>query len=207
MGDRIVYKLSHDYNHSGDPEIDAKIVSYEGSVKLPYYLIDIKTYPLAVLPSKIYFQANFNLIPDYDYPLTDFEIPVMSMKMLEVLESVDKFSYHRIPVIMLDDTCLDINAGAFEGISQIDTYCTIRLERINDDLFDYEKSDYKMSRRLEGQLGRIKRVVLKRPGQGFPPIFRISETPSTLFVSQAAKEALESNGIRGCIFEAVEVSS
>lgn len=201
-----VYKLSHDYNHSGDSEIDAKVIEFEGSSKLPYYLIDVKTYSLNVLPSRIYCQANLSLIPDYDYPLTDMEIPIMSLKMLEILESVNTFDYYRIPVIMLNDTCLDLIPEGIDRIPQIDSFFSIRLNEINDGFFDYEKSDFKMSRRLEGQIGRIKKIVLKRPDHGFPTLFRISETPSTLFISYEAKEALEAANIKGCVYEEVEVS-
>ncbi|MEC3907484.1 hypothetical protein VOI54_10675 [Tamlana sp. 2201CG12-4] len=43
--------------------------------------------------------------------------------------------------------------------------------------------------------------------EDLPPIFRINESPSKIFVTDKAKEALETNGVRGCVFEKVEVIS
>jgi hypothetical protein len=47
---------------------------------------------------------------------------------------------------------------------------------------------------------------LKEPLGGFSALFRVDVISSSLFISQSAKEALEAAGIKGCVFEEVEVS-
>ena len=77
--------LSHNNEHSGDSERDAFLLGKEDSVQLPHYFLDCSTYPTSILPKQLYFEANFNLIPEYDYPYTDLRIPILSKKMLSVL--------------------------------------------------------------------------------------------------------------------------
>jgi hypothetical protein len=49
-------------------------------------------------------------------------------------------------------------------------------------------------------------MKLKKPINGFPPLFRLDESRSKLFISEEAKRALELSDIKGCIFEPIEVS-
>lgn len=204
-----VYKLLHDEGHSGDSLKDGFLLKYEGWNTLSYQLIDPKT-PINKLPSTIYFQANFNVIPEFDYPTTDVGISVMSQRMFHLISDLKKHFYESIPVVMLDDTYLGglqtLEGEIKEDVSRIDSYLVLKENEFQNDVFDYDNSEFKMSRRIEGQIGRIKKICLKEPSNGFAPIFRISETPSTLFVSEKTKETLESNDIKGCVFEEVEVT-
>lgn len=204
-----VFTLKHDSDHSEDSERDAFLVEYDGSINLPYYIIDCNTYSKDRLPRHIYFQANFNLILNYDYPYTDIRVPICSQAMLSVLFNFKNFEYTQIPVTMLDDSFIDgiyVDGKIKPEIRSNDNYSVLRLEELQSNYLDLELSSYKMSRRIEGKLGLIKHLVLKEPITGFPAIFRIKEKASALFVSAEAKEALEKAGIKGCIFEPVETS-
>lgn len=53
----------------------------------------------------------------------------------------------------------------------------------------------------------VSKYVFKEPKDGFPPLFRVFEKPSSIFISEEAKKVLEANNIKGCIFEEVEVTS
>ena len=204
-----VYKLLHDNNHSGDSEKDGFLLKYDGWNLLPYQLIDPKI-PVEKLPSQIHFQANFNVIPKYDYPVTDVGVSVMSVKMYDTLDGIGNVNMDILPVVMLDDTYLGgvqtQNGSIKNDVPRLNSYVVVKVKKFLEGVFDYENSDYKMSRRIEGQIGRIRKIVLKESQIGFPPLFRIAETASTLFISQAAKEALESAGIKGCVYEEIEVS-
>lgn len=205
-----VYKLSHDYNHSGDSERDAFHVPFEGDNNISVYMIDTEMYDSNLLPDRIYFQANFRLIPYYDYPLTDLNIPVMHQRMLDVFLSLGEIKYEGIPVTMIDDTHLDKrfdeSGNLNPSVPKNESYFAIRLTDGLYDFLDLDSSDYRPSRVNPNIPSRIRKVVLKKPAQGFPPLFRVKFTPSTLFISLAAKEALEANNIKGCVFEEVEVS-
>lgn len=205
-----VYRLSHDYNHSGDPERDAFHVPFEGDNNISAYMIDTEMYGSGLLPDRIYFQANFLLIPKYDYPLTDLNIPVMHHRMLDVFLALDEIKYEGIPVIMIDDTYLgerfDGSGNLNPTVPKNEDYLAIRLTDGLHNFLDLDRSDYRPSRVNPNIPSRIRKTVLKKPDQGFPPLFRVKFTPSALFISQAAKEALEANNIKGCVFEEVEVS-
>ena len=68
------------------------------------------------------------------------------------------------------------------------------------DVLDYEESDYD-----KGEGGYVVyKAVLKMPRNFGGEIFRVSESPQVLYVSQVFKDAVESNGLNGLSFRAVE---
>lgn len=204
-----VYKLDWDYQHSGDTEKDAFHIPFNDDDKAMYYFSSPEIYGADLLPDEILFQANFSLIPSYDYPLTDLQIPILSRRMYEVLQLIGLKDDLVVPVIMIDDSYLGDRFKS-EGIlnSEVPTnkdYLALRLSSLQS-YFDSENSDYRPLRSNPNAPGRIKKLVLKEPPEGFPPIFRVDVISSSLFISQIAKEALESAGIKGCVFEEVEVT-
>lgn len=206
-----VFRLDFDYNHSGDGERDAFHVPFDEEQNISVYMIDTKLYESNLLPEKIYFQANFNLIPEYDYPLTDINIPIMSKNMLNIVQKIGDFNFELVPIIMIDDTYLgerfDNDNNLISTVPINDDYIAVRL---TDGLYDYldmDNSVYRPSRVNPNIPSRVRKVVLKEPQNGFPPIFRVKYTPSSLFLSNAAKEALEKANVKGCVFVPVETSS
>lgn len=204
-----VYKLDWDYGHSGDTERDAFHIAFKDDDKIMHYFASPGIYNKELLPPEILFQANFNLVPYYDYPLTDLQIPIMSLRMYDILNNLDLEEHHTIPVIMIDDTYLGerfISDGSLSTETPINRdYIALRLSLLRD-YFDRERSEYRPLRSNPDALGRIKKLVLKEPPSGFPSAFRVDVVSSSLFISQAAKESLEANNIKGCVFEEVEVS-
>lgn len=202
------YILKHDYTHSGDPERDAFHVPFQYSDRASTIFLNPKYKDK--LPNIIYFQANFNLIPDFDYPLTDLSIPVMSKGMLGILKGVKAFESFEVPIVMFDDTFLgerfDNDGRLKSEVNKEESYQALVIVN-RESCFDFERSEFTLSTIDPSKPGVISEIVLAEPENGFPPIFRIAETPSTLFVSQSAKEALEAAGIKGCVFEEVEVSN
>jgi hypothetical protein len=205
-----VYILKWDYNHSGDSERDAFHVPFKDDDKLPYYFSNPGLYGEHLLPKVIYFQANFNVIPEVDYPLTDLPIPIMSLKMVDTLTKVTHFEFNEMYVLMLDDTYpgkkFDKVGQPKSDIRVIDSYRAVRLTTLQS-YFDFERSDYKPSRSNPQIPSRITKIVLKQPKEGFPSVFKLDILASELFISSEAKEALEKNNIKGCIFEEVSVSN
>lgn len=205
-----VFKIDFDYNHSGDSGRDAFHVPFAEEQNISVYMIDTEMYESSLLPEKIYFQANFNLIPEYDYPLTDLNIPVMSKKMLGITQTIGDFNFEIVPITMIDDTYLDkrfdSNNNLLASVPKNEDYVAVRLTDGLYSFLDMDKSEYRPSRVNPNIPSRVRKIVLKEPENGFPPLFRVKYTPSTLFVSKETKEALEATNIKGCVFEPVETS-
>ena len=141
-------------------------------------------------------------IENLDYILTRPNLPVMSKRMLSVLESVKDFSHQVIPVVIEDMEMAFF--GSLERSGKVNTdYVAVQLlEQL--DIFDRENSVYSPNSISPHGVGRIRRLVLKVPPQGLPPIFRIIENSTYLYVSPEAKAALEGAGITGIRFVPID---
>jgi hypothetical protein len=73
------------------------------------------------------------------------------------------------------------------------------------DGIDYERSEFR-PRMNPNRIPHITNLVLKEPVNGFPPAFRLNRADerSSLYVSPAAKKALEETGIKGLRFTEYE---
>ncbi len=199
-----VYILKHDYNHSGDSERDAFLIKRQREAGIESILVDIKEIRLT---EPLYFQSNFAIVSRIDYPLTDLIIPIISKKFQEAIQRTEKIQHVLHPVIMFDDTYLGDrfkNDGTLkDDVPRIEAFHALQLLEYVD-CFDYDNSEYRMVRDTPRL---IRKFVLKEPTNGFPAIFRISETPSSLFVSEKLKAEIELAEIKTCIFEEVEVTA
>jgi hypothetical protein len=141
-----------------------------------------------------------------DYFYNDLSWPLISKRMLYVLRSVGEFPHKTISTRIYDfgfqnqgrDRFLDHHVppdGEF-----IEDYVGLQLLEHVDGI-DYDQSEFRF--RLNPNLPLyVTSLILKEPIGGFPPIFRLDRTGEdlSLFVSPAAKEALEEAGIKGLIF-------
>jgi len=202
-----VFKLAKDHYHSGDPEFDAFHIPFPNSNMFPINMLSINDFDY---PEMIYLQANFDLIPLYDYPLTDLSIHVMSNKMIELIKSVKEFSHKTIPVTMIDFTFLENlfdEAGLINNKAKTNKdYYAVQLKDYAENVLDLQNSKYRMSRVYPGEISFISKIVLKEPDNGFPSIFKIKGIADT-FISHETKRILEMNNIKGCVFTPVEVSN
>jgi len=201
--ENLAFILNWDFNHSEDPGRDAFCWNKQKYLDIAGDMYS--TTRKFSLSETIYFQANFDLIPYYDYPWTDLRIPILSKKMLNILLSIKEFEFRSFPIVMIDFKYLDYPFVKSEQLkSDVPTnydYVTIQIMNYSD-FFDYKNSAYEI---FLSSVSYTSKVVLKYPIEGFPPIFILKES-SFIFVSKDAKEALEANGIKGCIFEPVEVT-
>jgi hypothetical protein len=203
------FKLDWEYEHLLDMEEDASYIqTSDDDENLRFYINGIEP---KETPSIIYFQANFNVISDEsDYPIVDLGIPVVSKKMLKVLTDLKNFEFKEISTCMIDDTfsgkIFNEKKELLDNVPTNRKFITLQILSYTS-CFDYDNSVFRPLRSNPDLPGIIKKMVLKEPDKGFPPIFRIKESSSKLFVSEEAKEALERADIKGCIFEEVEVSN
>jgi hypothetical protein len=138
------------------------------------------------VPTPVPFVGLILYLPVLDYPYNDKDWPMVSPGMLEVLESVGDFKHNVYPTI-INDASTDDPPGVNESFLILQT-----LEFL--DAFDFDKSEYVMDTELDGRVDEANKVVLKEPLGGLPPVFRLNVKKSLLFVSAAAKEALEKSG-------------
>ena len=205
-----IFKLILDTKRLGDPAYDAVILPTEHSTKFRYIFSNPNLYGIENLPSEIYFSANFNYIPEYDVPFKDSGLFVISKRFEKIIFEIKDIPSHvTVPVIMIDDTYMEERFNEDGSLKKevpinID-YLALRLSHLLD-CFDYDKSDFRPLRSNHKAPGRIKKLVLKEPLSGFPPIFRVNVISSAIFVSEETKVVLEREKIKGCVFEEVEVS-
>ncbi|WP_169316102.1 imm11 family protein, partial [Pseudomonas agarici] len=118
--------------------------------------------------------------------------------------SSDFYTYFR-PVLILskraydeliflqDLPCLRISSPRTDDVA-------IFVSTVLKNAFDYEKSDYD-----KGPNGYVVyKPVLKLSADCTEAIFRIAESPQSLFVNQLFKDSVESKGLKGLKFREVE---
>jgi hypothetical protein len=132
MEDKI-FLLERDFSHLGDVENDAFHVPFEGSSLVASGLMGIDSVDL---PDKIFFQADFGVIPEIDFPIVDLVINVMSQRMLNALLSIGKFKYRSIPAVMFDYTYMgerfDRPGQLKKDVPVIEGYYVIQLTEFTD---------------------------------------------------------------------------
>lgn len=167
----------------------------------------------AQLPAEIPlsgFECLFGFLDGYiDYPyLINIETwPIISTRMLNALLSVQDFPRQEIPVVFKvieDYLSTDEEKYVTSLIRNYEFVIVQLLEHL--DAIDKDKSDCTIGT-CETATGEIiesvklgGQIVLKEPINGFPPIFRIKDNATELYVSAAAKEALEEAGVQGLDF-------
>ena len=193
------YILSWNTSHLIDVDSDAWLVKFPGYENVSLALL--RSYQL---PERIEFDAIFDVIGLSDYPVNNVSWPIMSKRMLEVLSEIGAFPYKAIPLVMIDCEVVSIENGIAIRSGK-ENYEFIGLQLLEHlDAFDWERSVYEPHPRMANRASYIKKLVLKEPKEGFPPLFRLSAHPSALFITDKAREALKSKGIRGVFYTDAE---
>jgi len=202
-----VFVLEKDYDHLLDMDDDASHIPFKESNFFGSRIMGIRN---VELPAIIYCQANFDCIPKYDFPIVDIADSIFSDRLFAIFVKTGVAPYRSVPVTMLDDTYmadpLDKNGKPKTDIKAITSYCAIQLMAYTE-AFDPANAVFDPHELFPDQVGYIKKMVLKRPQDGFPGLFRIKESPERLFVNDTAKSEIEKQGIIGCVFNEVAVSN
>ena len=148
---------------------------------------------------RIEMEGTLFMFQGIDYLYTRPSLPVMSRRMLYVLNSIGTFPHQVISVSIKDNESSEYDIYKLSGKYNRHEYVAVQvLEESN--FFDYEKSVYERSEQFPNTLDYIEKMVLKEPKSGFPPLFKIPEDSLNLYVSPQAKLALEEAGITGVRF-------
>jgi hypothetical protein len=168
---------------------------------------DANTNPVEVdIPTQpILFQGFLSTVCQTDYPVTIGEtFPLLSKRMVKILESVGSFPHQIIPVRILDGA---IGPRLSDNDSHYDEEGNLKPEYFTDDYIllhltshlnamDLDRSEYGRYNPGVNLVSLVDKFVFKDIGREFPPIFRLTHCPGRLFISEAAKEALETAGMK-----------
>jgi hypothetical protein len=181
----------------------AQVVPFEGYQQVSIAMSDPSE--TVEFPNPVEFQGLLSTVRQTDFPVIQERWPVISRRMLKVLESVGFFPHHTLPVRILDG---DVGRSLVEGNRRFDEQGNFKAEFYTDDYvllqltehlntMDLERSVYDYYDPEVNMLTGIDKLVLKDIGREYPPIFRLIHCPTMLFITEAAKQALETSGIRG----------
>jgi len=190
-----VYEMFWSTAHvQSNEDFDAKLVRFPGWENIAGWLLTRKY----DLPDEIMFEANFSSPRPGDYPFNDVNWPLMSRRMLDALVSVGDFPHRAIPVRLVDRTVPAAkrrdSSGRLRSDIVDDRFVAVQLTT-HLDVLDWERSEYEADPLFPDEVGIIRKLVLKVPSEGFPPLFRIEAKPRYLFVSTDAKRRLEQLGV------------
>jgi hypothetical protein len=163
----------------------------------------IKTLPYDG-PEPINFLGWLKRLPKTDYPRNIPGFSLMSKRMLEVLYSVGYFPCRAIETrIFSYDLEYEIEEYLDQQNLALDLcnkeYVAVQLLE-HSELIDREHSIIETDPEFPDSPPQIEKLVLKEPPNGFPPVFRVADNPSWLYVSAAAKEALDQANIKGLYY-------
>ena len=160
--------------------------------------------------SSVYARANLLHLLQFDFIANDLGIPVLSPKFIAISNISNCEDFELVPMILVDDTFLsdlfDGKGELKEEVKKVEGYYTLNFIKQRD-YCNIEKSVFRKLQSQPYSIGIIRKIVLRQPKGSFPKIFKIKETMSSIFISESMKNLLGDNGIKGCLFEEVEVSS
>ena len=202
-----IYKLNRSYAHIVDKDHDIHLVPFEDSDSLEYDLLNAE---LLKIPKPIYFIGYFQVLDsETDFPTNNGSLTVLSNKMLATILSSGIFAHTIYPVKIIDSTFLGekfMEDGSVKPEVPIkENYQLLQLKD-KIPILDYDRSEYVPMSDWQRFPSRFSKFIAKEPKTGFPAMFRGVEKPSSIFINQQTKEVLESNGIKGCVFEEVAVT-
>jgi hypothetical protein len=196
------YKLKHNAVHITDTsrEYDAYIVEWPEYRNYTTKFMDPDDFDYPT--HGVEFHGYESSLSDTDYPYCSVSWPIMSKKMLNTLLSVREFPHRTwdVPFVGFPDNAPAglLEQGLSGGVRHSDEFVAVQLlEHL--DIFDWENSIYDMDPMFTDEIDRIRKLVLKVPEEGLPPIFRLKVYP-ILFVSPEGRAALEAANIKGVRF-------
>ncbi|MEZ4221832.1 MAG: hypothetical protein R3B13_12945 [Polyangiaceae bacterium] len=113
--------------------------------------------------------------------------PVFSRRVMAVLEGLGAFPHRTVSVTVEDE------AG---GSALRDHFVAVHLST-HDVHFDREHAIFETNEDDPDEIEEVTRWRFEVPPSGLPPLFRVAEHDVNVFVSKAAKEALEPLGLDG----------
>jgi hypothetical protein len=203
----LAYKVDHDLDYlHPDLEKHGYILSGqfppERENLSPTDIIDVYDLAPLQIPTPLRMGIFGNDVVDIDYPYFGAPgFPVMSKRMVYILRSVGEFAHQTYPIEAEDMQVIGKDPETGAMVTTGVTYDNFVLMHLTEhiDALDWENSICERDPDLPHQVKQfsLKKLVITPPPGGLPPLFRLSAKRTRLFVSAAAKAALEDAGIRG----------
>jgi hypothetical protein len=197
------YKLKHDAVHIKDTsrEYDAYVVEWPEYREYGLKFCHPRNFDYPA--HEVEFHGYESSLSDTDYPYENVAWPIMSKQMLNTLLAVREFPYRawNVPFVGFADNAPEglLREGLRGGVRHDNEFVAVQLlEHL--DIFDWENSVYEMHPIFPEEVDRIRKLVLKVPEEGLPPIFRLKVDPALLYVSPEGRTALEAAKIKGIRF-------
>lgn len=204
-----IFKLVLNLSRENDLIYDATLRTFDGSEKLRYYFLDPNMYSTDLIPETLFFDADFKLLSDFDFPFTDSRIFIINRKVKNVIDRFIDFKFHVVPITMFDETFLDDRFDADGKINSSvpinNEFVALRFPELKS-YFDFENSEYRVPKHNPKGVRGIKKIVLTEKEHKFPAIFSTREKATTIFVREDLKLAIENVGFTGCTFEQIETT-
>jgi hypothetical protein len=197
------YELNHDPVHIEDTsrEYDAYIVEWP---EYREHTLNFKNVGDFEYPNHgVEFHGYESSLSDTDYPYNNVNWPIMSKRMLNTLLALQEFPHRTwdVPFVGFLDNAPEmlLRRGLRDGVRHDNEFVAVQLlEHL--DIFDWENSTYKTYTAMPEKIMSIRKLVLKVPEGGMPPIFRLKVDPVVLYVSPEGRAALEAANIKGVRF-------
>jgi hypothetical protein len=197
------YELIEDTDHLSDisRNYDAHIVEWPEYREYGTKFLNPRDFDFPA--HGVEFQGYESCLSNTDFPLNNVGWPIMSKRMLGTLLSVREFPhrYWDVPFVGFPDNApvMMLEQGLRGGIRHDNEFVAVQLlEHL--DIFDWENSVYEMHSIFPDEVDRIRKLALKVPEEGLPPIFRLKISPVQLYISPEGRAALEAANIKGVRF-------
>jgi hypothetical protein len=188
---------------NSDLGFHAQVVPFEGYEQISIAMCEPSE--TVEFPNPVEFQGLLSTVKQTDFPVIQEGWPVMSKRMVEVLESVGSFPHRILPARILDGR---IGRSLAEGDRRFDEQGNFKPEFYTDDYvllqltehldaMDLERSVYRRYDPEINSISGLRKPVFKDIGREYPPIFRPVHSPVGFFISDSAKLALEAAEIQG----------
>jgi hypothetical protein len=188
---------------NSDLGFHAQVVPFEGCEQVSIAMCEPSE--TIEFPNPVEFQGLLSTVRQTDFPVIEEGWLVMSKRMVDVLESVGSFPHRVLPTRILDG---DLGRSLAEGDRRFDEQGNFNPEFYTDDYvllqitehlnaMDLEHSVFQRLNPKTNNVSGVRKFVFKDIGREYPPIFRLSNCKVFLFISEAAKQALEAAEIQG----------
>jgi hypothetical protein len=197
------YELKHDVDHLNKLSHDYDAYIVEWPEYLDYGLNFKQPNDFEYPNHRVEFYGYESCLSLTEYPFNNVSWPIMSGQMLNTLLKVREFPHRTwdIPIVGVPDNTpvKKLKKGLGGSIHHDNEFVAVQLlEEL--DIFDWENSVYKMHSIFPDEVDRIRKLVLKVPEKGLPPIFRLTVSPVVLYISPEGRAALEAANIKGVRF-------
>ena len=171
---------------------DIRLLPFEGSDKIKRDAESEKYY--INYPDRLYFSGDFHesKLERTDYPIIDgYQLPVISKKLLSVIDSVKPFKRDIVPAVIFDfqeKNPFNENNELRYGVKQTSDYVYLKL-------FQFVTID-KVKTKIDKDSKFFWNFNIETPDEGLDPIFRIRQFPERVFITEDVFHAINENNIK-----------